>query len=93
MSREPVLLYTAHSAPMQMAFYDSDQFPAEYRNSAFIAMHGSWNRKPPSGYEVVQLVFRDRETDRVQAVSDRVPGSAGRWMDELGTTRWCGNRS
>jgi len=59
MSREPVLLYTAHSAPMQMAFYDSDQFPAEYRNSAFIAMHGSWNRKPPSGYEVVQLVFRD----------------------------------
>ena len=59
MSREPVLLYTAHSAPMQMAFYDSDQFPAEYRNSAFIAMHGSWNRKPPSGYEVVQLVFGD----------------------------------
>jgi glucose/arabinose dehydrogenase len=59
MSREPVLLYTAHSAPMQMAFYNSDQLQAEYRNSAFVAMHGSWNRRPPSGYEVVQLVFRD----------------------------------
>jgi glucose/arabinose dehydrogenase len=59
MSREPALLYTAHAAPMQMAFYKADHFPAEYRNSAFIAMHGSWNRRPPSGYEVVQLVFRD----------------------------------
>lgn len=59
MSREPALLYTPHAAPMQMAFYASNHFPAEYQNSAFIAMHGSWNRKPPSGYEVVQVVFQN----------------------------------
>lgn len=56
-SKEPVLLYTAHSAPMQMAFYTGGMFPAEYRNDAFVAMRGSWNRKPPSGYEVVRVRF------------------------------------
>lgn len=57
MSEEPVGLYTAHSAPMQMAFYTADQFPAQYKNSAFVAMRGSWNRKPPSGHEVVHIRF------------------------------------
>ncbi|MBC7806450.1 MAG: PQQ-dependent sugar dehydrogenase [Akkermansiaceae bacterium] len=56
-SREPDLLYTAHSAPLQMAFYAGSQFPAEYKNDAFVAMRGSWNRKPPSGYEVVRVKF------------------------------------
>lgn len=58
-SKEPVLLYTPHAAPMQMAFYTRDQFPPEYRGGAFVAMHGSWNRKPPSGYEVVHIRFQD----------------------------------
>lgn len=56
-SKEPALLYTAHSAPMQMAFYNGNAFPAAYRGSAFVAMRGSWNRKQPSGYEVVRIVF------------------------------------
>jgi Raf kinase inhibitor-like YbhB/YbcL family protein len=57
LSDEPVSGYTAHAAPMQMQFYRGNQFPGEYRDGAFIAMHGSWNRKPPSGYEVVRAVF------------------------------------
>jgi Raf kinase inhibitor-like YbhB/YbcL family protein len=57
MSKEPLLLYTPHSAPMQMAFYTGTKFPNEYRNNAFVAMRGSWNRKPPSGYEVVRVQF------------------------------------
>lgn len=56
-STEPLLGYTAHSAPMQMAFYDGNAFPADYRGDAFIAMRGSWNRRPPSGYEVVRVNF------------------------------------
>lgn len=44
---------------MQMAFYTGNQFPAEYRNSAFVAMRGSWNRKPPAGYEVVRIRFQN----------------------------------
>ncbi|MDQ3322049.1 MAG: YbhB/YbcL family Raf kinase inhibitor-like protein, partial [Acidobacteriota bacterium] len=44
-------------APMQMAFNTGAMFPAEYRNDAFVAMRGSWNRIPPSGYEVVRIRF------------------------------------
>lgn len=57
LSQPPVLTYTAHAAPMQMAFYSGTQFPAEFRGDAFVAMHGSWNRKPLSGYEVVRVRF------------------------------------
>lgn len=57
MSEEPVGMYTAHAAPMQMTFYTGAQFPTEYRNDAFVPMRGSWNRKPPSGYEVLRVRF------------------------------------
>lgn len=51
--------YTPHAAPMQMVFYTGKQFPAEYRGDAFVAFHGSWNRKPSSGYEVVRIRFKN----------------------------------
>jgi Raf kinase inhibitor-like YbhB/YbcL family protein len=57
LSASPVGGYTAHAASMQMRFYDGAAFPGAYRNSAFVAMHGSWNRKPASGYEVVRAMF------------------------------------
>jgi Raf kinase inhibitor-like YbhB/YbcL family protein len=57
LSTSPVAGYTAHAAPMQMQFYRGTSFPNEYRASAFVAMRGSWNRKPASGYEVVRLMF------------------------------------
>lgn len=53
------LTYKAHSAPMSMKFYTGTQFPAGYKNSAFVAMHGSWNRAEPSGYNVVRLKFEN----------------------------------
>jgi Raf kinase inhibitor-like YbhB/YbcL family protein len=56
-SRNPTLLYTPHAAPMQMAFNTGAMFPAEYKNDAFVAMRGSWNRIPPSGYEVARIRF------------------------------------
>ena len=56
-SENPVLLYTPHAAPMQMAFYTGNQFPGEYKNDGFVAMRGSWNRNPPSGYEIVRIRF------------------------------------
>jgi len=53
----PTLEYTAHSAPIGMVFYNAKQFPAEYQNDAFVAMRGSWNRKPPTGYKLVRIRF------------------------------------
>ena len=40
-----------------LAFYEGTLFPARYRHGAFIGQHGSWNRKPPSGYRVVFVPF------------------------------------
>lgn len=59
LSTKPVLTHMPDAAPMQMQFYASDRFPAEYRGDAFVAMHGSWNRKTLSGYEVVRIRFKD----------------------------------
>jgi glucose/arabinose dehydrogenase len=53
----PDVLIQAHSAPLQMVFYPHDSFPAEYKGSAFVAMHGSWNRDKRTGYKVVRLLF------------------------------------
>lgn len=54
-----VMGFTAHSAPMAFLFYTGNQFPAEYKNSAFITFHGSWNRGKPSGYKVMRLKFEN----------------------------------
>lgn len=53
----PVLSTQAHNAPIGMTFYTGTSFPSEYQGNAFIAMHGSWNRVPATGYKVVRLVF------------------------------------
>jgi glucose/arabinose dehydrogenase len=55
----PDLLLGAHVAPLQFAFYDKQQFPASYRDGAFIAEHGSWNRRIRSGYQVVFVPFHN----------------------------------
>jgi Raf kinase inhibitor-like YbhB/YbcL family protein len=57
MSQPMALGYTAHAAPMQMLFYTGAMFPPAYRGNAFVAMRGSWNRRPASGYEVVRVRF------------------------------------
>jgi len=55
----PDLLLGAHVAPLQFAFYEATQFPSLYRHGAFVAEHGSWNRKIRSGYQVVFIPFQD----------------------------------
>ena len=54
----PDILVQAHSASMQMTFYDAEQFPAEYRGDIFAAFHGSWNRTKRTGYKVVRVVLQ-----------------------------------
>jgi glucose/arabinose dehydrogenase len=48
-----------HTASMGLAFYTADFLPARYINGAFIGQHGSWNRKPRSGYKVIFVPFAD----------------------------------
>jgi glucose/arabinose dehydrogenase len=56
-SEPPVFTYTPHTAPIWMMFYSGDHFPQEYKNDAFAAFHGSWNRIPAAGFEVVRIHF------------------------------------
>ena len=48
-----------HSASLGLAFYNGNQFPAQYKNGAFIGQHGSWNRSEFAGYKVVFVPFKD----------------------------------
>jgi glucose/arabinose dehydrogenase len=53
----PDVLMQAHSSPLQIVFYEGNDFPAEYKGAAFVTMHGSWNRARRTGYKVVRLLF------------------------------------
>ncbi len=55
----PAILVQAHSAALGITFYDGDQFPAQYRRSIFVAMHGSWNRANPTGSKLVRIPYVD----------------------------------
>jgi glucose/arabinose dehydrogenase len=51
----PDVILQPHNASLQMTFYEGSQFPAEYRGDIFAAEHGSWNRSPRAGYEVIRV--------------------------------------
>ncbi|MFL5066743.1 MAG: PQQ-dependent sugar dehydrogenase, partial [Xanthobacteraceae bacterium] len=55
----PDVLFQPHSSVLDLVFYDGEQFPAEYRGDAFVALKGSWNRSEPTGYKVVRVRFKD----------------------------------
>jgi hypothetical protein len=65
-----------HVAPLGMRFYTGTQFPVAYREQAFIAEHGSWNRSTKIGYRV-SLVSVD---ERGRAVKYE-PFAEG-WLDD-----------
>jgi glucose/arabinose dehydrogenase len=46
-----------HVAPLGLVFYSGKLLPARYAGGAFIGEHGSWNRRPRSGYQVVFIPF------------------------------------
>ncbi|MDB5874969.1 MAG: sorbosone dehydrogenase family protein, partial [Ramlibacter sp.] len=47
----------SHVAPLGLVFSDARTMPQNYASGAFIGEHGSWNRKPRSGYKVVYVPF------------------------------------
>jgi glucose/arabinose dehydrogenase len=57
--RTPDVLVQPHSASLEMVFYTGNQFPSEHRDSAFAALHGSWNRKLRTGYKVIRVPLKN----------------------------------
>ena len=49
----------AHAASLGLVFYEGGLLPARYAGGAFVGQHGSWNRKPRSGYKVIFVPFAD----------------------------------
>lgn len=56
-TRTPDVLFQSHSAPIGLEFYTGQTFPQEYRNGAFVAFRGSWNRSQGTGYKLVFAPF------------------------------------
>jgi glucose/arabinose dehydrogenase len=56
-TKTPDVLFQAHSAALGLQFYDGQTFPEKYRNGAFVAFRGSWNRDRGTGYKVVFVPF------------------------------------
>jgi glucose/arabinose dehydrogenase len=59
--QDPILAFPGHMAPNCLRFYSGTMFPEKYRNGAFIAFHGSWNRAPQEqiGFLVAFVPFKD----------------------------------
>ena len=59
--KNPAMAFPAHMAPNALLFYTGSMFPEKYKNGAFIAFHGSWNRAPlpQEGYYVAFVPFEN----------------------------------
>lgn len=53
----PEVEFQAHSANLGIDFYTGSSFPKDYKNDAFVAQHGSWDRDEPVGYQIVRVKF------------------------------------
>jgi glucose/arabinose dehydrogenase len=53
----------SHTAPLGLAFSAATTLPAAFANGMFIGQHGSWNRRPHSGYKVIFVPFKDGRPD------------------------------
>ncbi|MDE3236053.1 MAG: PQQ-dependent sugar dehydrogenase, partial [Bacteroidota bacterium] len=87
---DPAIAFPGHLAPNGLLFYTGNQFPEKYKNGAFIAFHGSWNRAPlpQEGYYVVFVPFKDgKPTGKWEVFANGFSGK-----DQLLSTRQADHR-
>jgi glucose/arabinose dehydrogenase len=58
---KPVAKLAPHTAALGMKFYTGSMFPSSYKNTVFIAEHGSWNRTEPIGYRITTVRMNGNE--------------------------------
>jgi glucose/arabinose dehydrogenase len=76
-SERPIMAFPAHYAPNDLLFYSGNLFPSKYKDGAFIAFHGSWNRAPQEqkGYNVVFVPFsNDKPSGKWEIFADNFAG-------------------
>ncbi len=77
----PVQAMGAHVAPLGVKFYTGDMFPEKYKQYAFIAEHGSWNRSKKVGYKISLVKL---ENGKSVAYDTFLEG----WLDEAEQERF-----
>jgi len=81
--RRPEYAMGAHTAVLGLLFADEGNIMGEtYANGAFIARHGSWNRKPLAGYDVVYVPFDENGNPK----GDALPVLSGFLLEDGGET-------
>ncbi len=79
---KPSFELQAHSAPLGLAFYTGQTFPANYSGDLFVAFHGSWNRSTPTGYKIVRARFQNGQP------TGQTEDFATGWLPDGGRTSW-----
>ena len=78
---QPIMAFPAHWAPNDLVFYQGESFPEQYRQGAFIAFHGSWNRAPlpQRGYLIAFVPFGSDglPSGDYERFADQFAGSGG----------------
>lgn len=77
----PVQALGAHVAPLGVKFYTGDMFPEKYRQYAFIAEHGSWNRSKKVGYKITLVQLADNKAVGYETFLEG-------WLDEAEQERF-----
>ncbi|MBE9032513.1 sorbosone dehydrogenase family protein [filamentous cyanobacterium LEGE 11480] len=84
-TRTPDVLFQSHSAALGVQFYTENRFPEKYRNGAFVAFRGSWNRDQGTGYKIVFIPFNQESKRPLGYYEDFVTGFLN---DPAGPTTW-----
>lgn len=91
--QDPVIAFPGHLAPNGLLFYTGSQFPDKYKNGAFIAFHGSWNRapEPQAGYFVVFVPFANgKPSGKWEVFADNFSGGPEKTASGRADYRPCG---
>jgi len=73
----------AHTAPMDIIFYETGSFPKNYSKNAFVSMHGSWNRQPAVGYKIVHVLFDNTGMPYRDEDFLKHTGSSATWPNKI----------
>lgn len=89
---QPIMAFPGHWGPNAVLFYTGTMFPEKYRNGAFIAFHGSWNRSGrQAGYNVVFVPFKDgKPTGDYEVFADGFMGKESIEGSDQAKFRPCG---
>ena len=81
-AQAPAITFTSHTTPIGITFLDRTNWPVEYKSDAIVALHGSWNRQQPAGYQLVRVKFRDNKPVKVEnfATGWLVNNSENGWL-------------